>query len=40
MGSEMCIRDRPSAGAGKAEVKEDDKKTDGDNPVGGPLGEH
>ncbi len=32
--------DQPSAGAGKTEVKEDDKKTDGDSPVGGPLGEH
>jgi cell division protease FtsH len=32
--------DQPSAGAGKAEEKEEDKKTDGDSPVGGPLGEH
>jgi cell division protease FtsH len=32
--------DQPSAGAGKAEEKEEDKKTDGDSPIGGPLGEH
>jgi cell division protease FtsH len=34
--------DQPSAGAGKSEEKgqEKDTKTDGDRPVGGPLGEH
>jgi cell division protease FtsH len=32
--------DQPSAGSGDTEEKEEDKKTDGDSSVGGPLGEH
>ena len=32
--------DQPSAGAGKTEEKEEDRKAGGDSPVGGPLGEH